>query len=375
MGKIKFIHMSDTHIGLNRWSKTTDNGHNARGEDFLNSFKISVEEACKLNPDFILHAGDLFESVVVADRYIYEVQKILSKVTCPMIIVAGNHDTPKTKSAINPILLLDVMPNIKIVANDYEMIELQLKDSIVEIHAIPHIIDVEKFTDTLKGIKPEHNTNYKIAVTHGARPFGNYKYSEEGHMIPDEFIYMSFDYIALGDYHLAKEIHRRCFYSGGTDVFRSSELSEKCFLVVSMDGIADQTEEIDVQKHEIPVRKCHRAKLSCADKGVEDIYISLEKYVAKIGDDMKDSVVYLELFDVDSLIRDGLSRIHIKKIFSECFYVQEKISTINKETGETEETTSLIGSVLVEWRVFSKDKKEISTLGEGYLNAVAESKS
>ena len=358
MKKINFIHISDTHIGLNRFGKTNEFGCNCRGEDFLNSFRGAIEDIKKLKPDFILHSGDLFDSVVVADKYKYEVQNILQTIECPMVIILGNHSTPKTTSSISPVMLLSPIKNISIIYGEYKRVKL-LGDRVC-IHAIPHIIDPDTFRKTLSAVKLDEKFEFNIAMTHGALPFGAYVCMEEGHMIPQSFIDRGFDYIALGDYHITKKIHERCYYPGGTDVFKVSEMGDKNFLEIDLD------KNINVNIHKIKTRPCLKISINCKDKGIEEIYSLIEKDIE--NKNIKDNLIFLELLDVDSSIKSNLDKTYIKKLFKDCFYIQEKIIINDKSIDKDYEKNDAIGDIRLEWKEFSSDDEELMKIGQEYID-------
>jgi putative phosphoesterase len=71
------LQLSDTHI--------------RKSENFnLNIFNKAIEQINKLNPDYILHLGDITEEGTKED---YELaKKLLSKIKKPIIYIIGNHD-------------------------------------------------------------------------------------------------------------------------------------------------------------------------------------------------------------------------------------------------------------------------------------------
>ena len=67
---MKFLHVSDTHLGYSAYRKSTEDGINQRELDVYNAFERFVDYALKIKPDLIIHAGDLFDAVRPNNRAI-----------------------------------------------------------------------------------------------------------------------------------------------------------------------------------------------------------------------------------------------------------------------------------------------------------------
>ncbi len=85
---MKFIHLGDTHIGKVYKDET-------RNEDIKSAFAQFIDKAIEINPDFIVHSGDLFnEGVPRIDDLIFVTEQLLKlkKAGIKMFIVPGSHD-------------------------------------------------------------------------------------------------------------------------------------------------------------------------------------------------------------------------------------------------------------------------------------------
>lgn len=98
---IKFIHLSDIHIGVETHGKTSSvTGRNTRLEDVLRSLDSVFDTAIRESVDLVLIAGDVFhrenphptEETEFAKRIATLVEKGKSKV----VIALGNHDYPSS---------------------------------------------------------------------------------------------------------------------------------------------------------------------------------------------------------------------------------------------------------------------------------------
>ena len=88
----RFVHASDLHIGRFQYTNAT------RAMDYINGFQKLLEDAYRTTSDFILLAGDVFNSIDLLPFYFAQVVKILrkfqekTKFSVPVIAIEGNHD-------------------------------------------------------------------------------------------------------------------------------------------------------------------------------------------------------------------------------------------------------------------------------------------
>ena len=87
---MKILHIADSHLGYSAYRRATPDGINQREIDTYNSFKQFVDYTVTSEPDLILHAGDLFDSVRPNNRAItFAVNQILriSKSKIPFVVI------------------------------------------------------------------------------------------------------------------------------------------------------------------------------------------------------------------------------------------------------------------------------------------------
>jgi len=95
---MKIVHFADTHIGP--FPGPVVAGKNARAEDTLRCFDEFIDKVATINPDLIIHAGDLFHAAKTwSERGISEVNDAIQRIErladiAPVVIVRGtpNHD-------------------------------------------------------------------------------------------------------------------------------------------------------------------------------------------------------------------------------------------------------------------------------------------
>ncbi len=102
---LKIIHVADTHIGFAAYRKVCEDegaykGLNQREVDVYRVFESFVDEVLKARPDAVLHAGDPFDTVRPTNRALsFALEQLLriSDAGIPVVMIAGNHSTPRLR--------------------------------------------------------------------------------------------------------------------------------------------------------------------------------------------------------------------------------------------------------------------------------------
>lgn len=218
---MRIAHFSDTHLGFRAYSRLDPSGMNLREADVLRTFERALASIAERDPDVILHAGDFFDVVRPSNHTIVQAFRKLSDLQearggRPFVIVAGNHETPKTADAGCILRLFGDIQGVRVAINQPTRIELDRADVV----AIPtRGLGTElEFEIRLSGGK-----NLRILVAHGIESSLGLAHSDFSlkDFSPDDW-----DYIALGDYHIRKEFARNATYSGSTD-YTSSNIWEE----------------------------------------------------------------------------------------------------------------------------------------------------
>jgi DNA repair exonuclease SbcCD nuclease subunit len=100
---MKIVHLADTHLGYRAFSGKLDSDRrlNQRECDVYDRWHEATKKAIELAPDIVIHAGDLFDSSRPAPRAIAEALDgfaRLRKADIPVVVIAGNHETPRFRS-------------------------------------------------------------------------------------------------------------------------------------------------------------------------------------------------------------------------------------------------------------------------------------
>ena len=104
---MKIIHFSDTHLWITLENTT-------REDDFYNNFEKIIDEIIKLNPEIVIHSGDLFHTSKPSNKAISIIVKNFLKLenaNIKTIIIAWNHDTPRLSITTHPFEIFKSLKN------------------------------------------------------------------------------------------------------------------------------------------------------------------------------------------------------------------------------------------------------------------------
>lgn len=141
--KIRFIHLSDIHIGLLTHGKLNPStGYNTRLEDILKCLDYVFETASRESVDLILIAGDVFhrENPLPAEEieFARRIREAAGRVGARIVIVLGNHDYSSSGLGASAV---EIFPALDIegvnIARKPDVCEVDTKNGIVQVACLP----------------------------------------------------------------------------------------------------------------------------------------------------------------------------------------------------------------------------------------------
>jgi exonuclease SbcD len=377
---MRFIHISDSHLGASGFSRRlSPSGFNQREEDICNSFQAAVDRIIELRPDFVLHSGDLFHTVRPTNRIInFAIRQILRVVNLqiPMVIISGNHDTPKQRTVGSVFSFFEVLSPLlhPVYRNRYEMIQLGR----VAIHAIPHCLNQEDFSQELAKVKigggartadDGCNSTFNVLMLHGVvagiKEFSMGELAEQE--IPTSSLERGFDYVALGHYHRFCQVESRGYYAGSTERLSMSELGqEKGFVEVDL-------ETKEVKFNPVPTREMiELPSVNARELDQEQIVLEIEKRAQ--AERIEEKIVRLKVTDIPEHVYNSLDFRRIAELKSRAFHFDLKFEKKEEEARDQSTKTS-IGKLNMEFQQFLKQapvenlkKDTLLELGLKYLS-------
>lgn len=237
-------HVADLHLGFRAYHRVTPRGVNAREADVTHAFQQAVEKIVALGPDLVLVAGDVFHTVRPSNTAIADAFRLFASLTArlpgvPVVVIAGNHDSPRSSDTGNILSLFREIPGMVVVTDDAETVTLEgLETSVL---CLPHNALARRWNEqaavTPAGepepdstpaerilLEPDPAAKHNLLMLHGTvsgrSAEGKMRYVSEygGVAVADTAVGPErWDYVALGHYHLATALAPNMWYAGGTE--------------------------------------------------------------------------------------------------------------------------------------------------------------
>ncbi|MEO8578886.1 MAG: DNA repair exonuclease [Gemmatimonadales bacterium] len=224
---MRLVHLADIHLGFKQYERLTPAGINQREADVALTFRRVIDKVIELKPDLVLIAGDVFHAVRPGNPAIlhayYQFSRLMQSLPdATVVMVAGNHDTPRTRET-GCILHLFTPLGITVVEGPVKRLTFHELD--LSILAVPYMAPPVV-------PEPDAAAKYNIQLRHGLiegiippgasdlgrRPMG---------ITVRELRAEHFDYVALGHYHVYRSVAPNAFYSGSLDYTSTNAWGEQ----------------------------------------------------------------------------------------------------------------------------------------------------
>ncbi|MEP6904916.1 MAG: metallophosphoesterase, partial [Gemmatimonadales bacterium] len=224
---MRFVHLSDLHLGYRQYQRQTPSGINQREADVAAAFRKAIDKTIELQPDLVLIGGDIFHTVRPTNPALLHAYMQFSRLRemlpdCEIIMIAGNHDRPRTSETVS-ILGLFRSLNIRVVVDDAERIPLRGGE--VSVLAVPFGLRPRPRLD------PDPNARHNILFIHDevegvVRKYGTIAERAVGDLTIEELGPQRWSYVALGHYHVYHSVAPNAYYSGSLDYTSSNVWGE-----------------------------------------------------------------------------------------------------------------------------------------------------
>lgn len=251
---MRLVHLSDIHLGFRQYQRQTPTGINQREADVAISLRRVIDKVIELKPDLVLIAGDVFHAVRPSNPAILHAFHQFSRLMqmlpgATVVMVAGNHDTPRTAET-GCILRLFSPLGINVVEGEPKRIPFPEHD--LSILAVPDMGKTPPF-------EPDPHAKHNILLLHGEiegilprsgreldrRPMG---------ITEQELGADRWDYVALGHYHVYRQIAPNAYYAGSLDYTSTNswgEMAEEHETGIGGKGIIEH--DLSTGKHKFHV--------------------------------------------------------------------------------------------------------------------------
>jgi DNA repair protein SbcD/Mre11 len=222
---LRIVHLADTHLGFRQLHRVNDAGRNVREQDVYDAFADAIEITVGLDPDAVIHAGDLFDSYHPSSAALgaaLDGFARLREAGIPIVVIAGNHSTPRVAAADHVFGVLDRFGGVHVVhgASQVVRIEGRGRPGVLAVHAIPHDNDPAAVSAALRDARPA-DADFNVLVAHvGLDGLGQLVGSEAGSLtLSGEALAEAgeFDYVALGHLHKFAPARDNGAYAGSLE--------------------------------------------------------------------------------------------------------------------------------------------------------------
>lgn len=215
---MRLVHLSDLHLGYRQYQRLTSAGINQREADVALAFTRAIDAVIALAPDLVLFAGNVFHTVRPTNPAILHAFKQFARLRTSLpdaaiIIIAGNHDTPRAAET-GCILRLFTPLGAHVV--DGSAARLSLPEYDLAVFAVPDALGPRP------ALTPDPTARYNILLLHGEvegvlPPAAAATERATIEITTEELGAERWSYVALGHFHVYRQIAPNAFYCGSLE--------------------------------------------------------------------------------------------------------------------------------------------------------------
>ena len=356
---MKIVHIADTHLGYSAYRKISDSGFNQREEDIILAFLDAVDKIIQLKPDVVLHCGDLFDSVRPTNRIVrigIEQMLRIYAAKIPIVMISGNHETPKQLYKGSIYSIFEALPV------DKERFHIVYKDKYesfvfdgLTVHAIPQCTDNNTFKAEMDKIKLNPDTKNVLMLHAGVTGMKEFSHGESNELLVDyEWLNRSkFDYVAIGHYHNYVKVAKNSWFCGSSERMSFNEAGcAKGFLEVDLTG--------EAKTNLIKVVTRPMIDMTPVDAAGKDSVVLLDEVISLIEKEKPSGkVIRLTIRNIPQHVMSTLDTKRIREAAKDAVHFEPKYEKINEE-GQIEEVNITSGGIREEFLSFLEASKDIN---------------
>lgn len=361
--------LSDAHLGGRRFSRT-ENGVNAHELAVERAWFEAVDQIVAANVDLVTIAGDIFEHPRVDSRAVKAYRDGVRRLAaeCPVVIVSGNHDMPRTAEGLSPIVMPDDYEGVYVVTEP-KVLTLYMEDGNngtpciqVSVAAFPYVTLADPKVYKLD-LDPAADVNILLAhCSVNGDALGLPKFY--GHDAPFNVreIAEKFDVVALGDYHEFTRLHpsRLAFYSGSLERVSSNLWAE----MQPKGWVWYDTTTGAMELREVVGREMDNVTYS----GLYRTAAALNDFICALMEHAPSGLLRLVVTDFPREERNAIDWSLVKKLKEQCLHFQLDISYKASTTDALPDRRAGVVTLDEQARAWFKDDDEdVRAAGLGYM--------
>jgi exonuclease SbcD len=318
---MRLVHLADLHLGFRQYQRLTAAGINQREADVGGTVARAIDAIIALKPDIVVVAGDVFHTVRPSNSAILFAYRQFSRLrselpNAAIVMVAGNHDAPRTTDA-GCILRLFREIGIQVADSRAELFTFPEKS--LSILAVPDVPGIDR-----PELLPSPDFKHNVLLMHGKMqdllPTDIVAADRAAMEIPVASLHAErWSYTALGDYHVYRQIATRAFYSGSIDYTSSNpwgELREERAANIPGKGFIEH----DLVTHEHRFHAVRSARplvdlepIDAAGMTAAELDVAIASRIVAQGDGIDDRIVRLSVRNVPRHIARELDQVALRE--------------------------------------------------------------
>ncbi len=324
---MKLVHAADLHLGYRAYHRTNALGINVREADVARAFREMLDRIIALGPEVLLVAGDIFHTARPSNAAIADAFRQFSRLRreapeTRIIIIAGNHDSPKAAEIGSILRLFDEIPGVEVA--HHEARRLKFAELGLSVLCLPH--NELKFGPE-PAIEPDPDAERNVLVAHAAIDDQRLKLLMDigaatlarGAIDPAVW-----NYVALGHYHVRTRLASNMFYPGGIERTSLNIWAEADNARVKAEDTWSDAEwgkgfveyDLDAKratfhKLEVPRAVFDLRPVEGSEKSPQELDAAVEETVETVPGGVEGKIVRLRLFNVT---RDVYRQLDHRKI-------------------------------------------------------------
>ncbi len=381
---MRLVHTADLHLGYRAYHRTDSRGINIREADVAKAFRELLDRTAALGADLLLISGDVFHTVRPSNAAIADAFRQFSRFReespqTRVIIIAGNHDSPRAAETGNILKLFAEIPQVHVVHQEPK--RLAFPDLDTAVLCLPHNSLV---AETRHAIEPDQAASVNVLMAHAAHENLKLISHYGAAVLPaDEVKADDWTYVALGHYHLFEKLAPNMVYSGAIERTSIDIWSE-----------ADKPKgfvEFDTETRELVFHALQQSRpvidlppIQGTGLGPEELDAAIGSTLARLKGGIEGKVIRLRLFDVPRDIYRDLDHRKIREYRTEAlhFHLDARPPEIRRYSragapGSRTLREELSEFLKYQWKpgIEHLDRDALIELGLGYLQQAEEAES
>lgn len=321
---MRIVHLADSHLGLRQLQRTDSHGRNIREQDFAAAFAAAIERAIELQPACVIHAGDLFDSYHPSAAALTTALDGIARLTeaqIPLVLIAGNHSTPRVAAARHIFEVLGRFGGPGMVHAVFAEPKI-VRIAGLAMHALPHHNDPQVLASYMRDARPVTDVDRNVVVAHtgflaldrvGAGEAGSVSLSGQ-----ELEAVGTFDYVALGHLHKYDRVRLNAVYSGSVE--RTSWADDAPHKgIIEVDLALDPLDDGWHQLHKISSRA--HITLPAIDAAAGDVSTAIVEAAAG-REDLAEAMVRVRVNNLTLSAQAALDRPAIERAYAGCLHFE-----------------------------------------------------